>query len=157
MYKFRTQDQSDEDFGLVPPVLDCSGDPLITRQEERDLADINRVFQKYRATGQLPTGREGFSGDVDYDIDRLTAINAVREFQEGYERLSPELRKRYPTVRSLVDAVNEGTFDMSPVDPKRRAEDAPRDRRSSDKAAAEAARFDRAVEAAAAKRSAAGS
>lgn len=95
------------------PVVDCSGDPMITRQEERDKADVNRVVAAYQSSGRLPDMRLPVSGDVDFDMDLLGAYQARHAVQQAWLDLPVHLRERYASPEALLTAAAQMQLDLS--------------------------------------------
>lgn len=67
-----------------------------TQQQFAEEADINTIVNKFLKTGQLPTDlKVPRYGDFDEVTDFHTAMNAVREAQEGFDRLPAQMRARF--------------------------------------------------------------
>lgn len=105
--------------GTARPVVDCSGDPGLTRQSEKDQADINKLMARYEKTGVLPPMREGgvFGLDVSEVPDYREAVDMVRRADEFFMQYPAAVRSEFrndPAV--FLD------FVMDPANAKRAEE-----------------------------------
>lgn len=92
--------------------IQCSPDEDMARQEFKQEADINFLLRKYGVVPQRPVSY----GEVDFDLDFQQARLAMREVSEGYARLSPEVRERYPSLEALLAAIANGeAVDLTPA------------------------------------------
>lgn len=87
--------------------IDCSDSPDMTHQEFRDESDINDILQRF---GVLTNRREIQFGEQDFNIDLQTAMTAVAQAEEVHDRLPPELKIKYPTWRSMLNAASTGNL-----------------------------------------------
>lgn len=71
-------------------------DESLTKQSFKDECDINTIVRQFGLTGQLPDNiRVPEYRDYDVVLDYHTAMNAVRDAQEGFMMLPGELRARF--------------------------------------------------------------
>lgn len=88
-YAYDTNQVSDE-TGLK--CLDKSR----TQQQFAEESDINTIVNRFLKTGQLPDNvRVPQYGDFTEVMDFQTAMNAVREAQESFDRLPGQMRARF--------------------------------------------------------------
>lgn len=70
--------------------------PSLTRQEDKDRGDINKIMRKYEKIGVLPTmNREAFFADVTKVTSYQEAYEIVRNGDEFFEQLPAEFRARF--------------------------------------------------------------
>lgn len=75
--------------------LTCK-DPSLTKQSFLEESDINTIVKRFNLTGQLPDNvREPRYGDYEGVFDFHTAMNAVRQAQEGFDILPAHIRARF--------------------------------------------------------------
>lgn len=150
-------DGKQEEYSALA-VVDCTGSPDLVDHASRDSTDLNVLMRRFiqYGTAQPLQGRPLQYGFQDTEFDLQAGLEAKRDLRDAYAALPAHVRARYPSPEAFATAALQGELNLDDPDPKRRAGDQPRDRRSSDKTAAEAAAFSAAVEAAVAKRSAAG-
>ncbi len=93
--KFRTPFNYDTDVASFSSGLDCSNDVDRAQQHMKDETDINRLVKVYARTG-IP-GADIPATEVVFDdvFDFQSAMNAVRQAEEGFARLPADLRKRF--------------------------------------------------------------
>lgn len=153
----RTQVDGQQEQVSALTVIDCSGSPDLVDHAARDSSDLNVLMRRFvqYGTAQPLQSRPVQFGEQDLDFDLQAGLDAKRELRDAYLALPDHVRQRYPSPEAFATAALQGELNLDDPNARRRSSDQPRDRRSSDKTAAEAARFDRAVEAAVAKRSAA--
>lgn len=90
--------------------LSCDLDADPTRQEFAQEADINYLVKRY---GGVPdTGRPVRFGDFDFDMDLTGAFEALAVARDQYQALPEEIRRRFPTVESVVDAIETGELSL---------------------------------------------
>lgn len=76
--------------------LDCTGDPGYTQQQFKEDSDINEIVRRFGLTGELPSDiRPPQYGDFTNITDFHTAMNAVRQAEEEFMRIPPDLRARF--------------------------------------------------------------
>lgn len=85
--------------------MDFTQERLITRQELASETDTRNILQRYGVP--LNTNRPTY-GEADYNLDLHTAINSIRETRGAYDRLPEHLRAKYPTMQSILEAVERG-------------------------------------------------
>lgn len=75
-------------------VLDCTGDPGLTKQSFKDECDINNLMAQYRATGDFThvARTSPQYGDYSNVEDYQTAVNIVKEANQQFLELSAEAR-----------------------------------------------------------------
>lgn len=91
-------DFGDEDYGIS-----FEGQESKTQQHFAEEVDINTIVKRFGLTGQLPdvvrVPRYGdFTGITDYH----SAMNAVRQAEEGFMELPAELRARFQNDPQLL-------------------------------------------------------
>lgn len=70
--------------------------PSLTVQSHSEDADINVIVRRYGLTGQMPQNpRVPVYGDFDGISDYGSALRAVREADEAFMELPPEVRARF--------------------------------------------------------------
>lgn len=84
--------------------LACTPEEDKARQEFKAEADINVLLRKYGAVPQRPLSY----GEVDFDLDLHTAINAVSQASLGYASLPEHVRRKFPDLPSLFAAIANG-------------------------------------------------
>lgn len=87
------------------PVIDCSGEKLITRQElDVDLDGlVARGMDSVRA-------RSPEYQVVDFDDDLQSAFRSVSQVREAFERLDPEVRARFGNWPSVLAGLSSGVL-----------------------------------------------
>lgn len=81
----------------------------LARQEFAQEADVNVYMARY---GGLPTGQLTY-GEVDYDLDLQTGLNATREAQAAWANLPEQLRLKYGEWANLLHAMQTGEYQKS--------------------------------------------
>lgn len=75
--------------------LKCE-DPSRTLQSAKEETDINTIVKRFGLTGQLPEGmRAPTYGDFTDVVDFHTAMNAVAQAGEAFDRLPASIRDRF--------------------------------------------------------------
>lgn len=75
--------------------LRCS-DVTLAKQSFQEECDINVIVRRFGLTGQLPTGvRAPTYGDFSDVVDFHTAMNAVAQAGEAFDRMPAEIRARF--------------------------------------------------------------
>jgi len=88
-YNYDTNAASDES-GLA-----CQ-DESRTKQSFAEEADINTIVRRFGVTGQLPTGiRAPTYGDFENVVDFHTAMNAIAQAGEAFDRMPAQVRARF--------------------------------------------------------------
>lgn len=92
----RTEFNYDRDFASEASGLHCT-DPSLTQQQFKDETDINEIVRRFGLTGELPGDfNMPQSADlVDAITDYHTALNTIREADEEFMSMPPELRARF--------------------------------------------------------------
>lgn len=119
----RSQNETDEVRETIGQAtgIDCSADPMITRQEERELADVNQIMKRFNYTGLLPAGmtnRHPVFGDNDMDLDLQQALNAAAATSAAFDRLPQAVRDKYPTWLKVLSAVESKELNEDLTFPK---------------------------------------
>lgn len=78
--------------GNHEPVVDCSGDTPLTRQEFKDEADINNLVARMLNGQSVPMGQPQY-GDADYTKDLDGAYQAADELVATYDGLPRGVRE----------------------------------------------------------------
>lgn len=115
----RTQyDDLQDDYSLLGG-LDCSDSKDMARQEFKDESDVNMILARFGVDSFQ--AKQPLFGETDYDIDLQQALAAIKTAKEVHHGLPPELRKIYPTWRSMLNGANTGDLkkDMDRLDLKR--------------------------------------
>lgn len=90
--------------------ISCDLDADPTRQEFAQEADINHLVQRY---GGVPdTGRPVRFGEYDFDMDLTASFEALAVARDQYQSLPENLRRAYPSVESLVEALDRGEITL---------------------------------------------
>ena len=118
MYHHRAQTDSDFDAVSLHTGIDFDPDDDKTRQEFRDESDIHYLVNRY---GGIDAHQRPVSfGEVDFDVDLLSAHEVVRAARTQYENLPPHIREKFPDMLSVIRAHETGTlpdFDVPPQPP----------------------------------------
>lgn len=78
------------------PVVVCPRVSPVTKQSFRDEVDVNQILDKYARTGVLPVnGRAPMFGDFSSLPSFLDAQILVRKAEDGFLKLSPDVRARF--------------------------------------------------------------
>lgn len=103
----------------VPPDLksgiDCSADPVITRQEAAADTDINNILARYGVNQQQRTDAI-WGGESDDSVNLQTALEGVRELRDHYDRTNDAFRRQVPFDRFLA-MLNAGKLTFKNKDP----------------------------------------
>lgn len=114
--EFRLQYDGKQDIYSEGTGLGCDPDEDVTRQEFKDECDVNKILSRL---GALPPSRPvHFGGDVDFDVDLLSAYEAVQRAREAYDALSPKIRAQYRDWQTLAaDLVSGKLPEEAPPSP----------------------------------------
>jgi len=97
--------------GLFFDPLDESS-RMITRQEFKDDADINKLISKF-GVDAFTKGRQAIPGaQINYDLDLQQALTTVNAVQQRYNFIPQWLKDRYPNWQLLAEALESGTIDL---------------------------------------------
>lgn len=107
--KLRTQNDGEQETFSDLAVIDCSDDERITRQEDMDAADINKIMARFGVGAEFQ-GRMPFNGEFDYTVDLQQGLEAVRSMENIVANLPPELAAKYASPGSVLDAAHNGTL-----------------------------------------------
>lgn len=94
-------------------VCDLDADP--TRQEYAEQQDINWIVQRFG--GNLVTGLKPQYGENNFDLDLMGALETMTVAQDQYNALPAKLRQAYPSISSLVEALERGELTLTPATP----------------------------------------
>lgn len=118
MYAPQTQTDSDEvrdARSLATGIaFDPSSDP--TRQEFAEESDINFLIRRY---GRIPdTGMAvRFGEQLSFDMDLMTAFEAMSNARASYDQLPDHVRAKYPTIESLMAGLESGELSLAMPNP----------------------------------------
>lgn len=119
MYHTQTQTASDEerDARSLATGIVFNQDDDIVRQEYKQEADINYLLNRYQ--GQLPEERRPlrFGEQLDFDMDLLQAFEAIANARASYDQLPLKVRKAYPSITDLMEAVERGEVSLGMDNP----------------------------------------
>lgn len=87
--------------------ISFEGTPDAARQEFKDECDTSFQLRRFGA-GQA--FRAPNAGMVDFDMDLQGAIQAMKDAKAAFERLDPELRRRYSSWTAISWAIADGTY-----------------------------------------------
>lgn len=90
--------------------IDFTGVKLITRQEDKQDADINHLLQRFGVG--LPVRQPEYGQTIDYNLDLQTAMDAVEQAKQAWQGLPDNLRKKYPRWQDLLNAVESGNLKL---------------------------------------------
>lgn len=93
----------------------CDLDADATRQEYAEQADINWIVNRFG--GNLVTGLKPQFGHNDFDTDLMGALETLAAARDQYDALPEKLRQAYPSISSLVEALDRGDLTLTPVTP----------------------------------------
>lgn len=100
------------DIGVDEPTLDASNSNTnrdMTDQSGAQEADINYMLSRFGVT--QPRGAPTY-GVTDYNMDLQAAITSVREAEDAYRKLDPELRRKFDNMGDFLSAVNNGSLEI---------------------------------------------
>lgn len=104
----RTQVDGDQDIYSDRAALDFTGTPDPTRQEFKKETDVNYILNRFG----VPIAKGTWGQEVDYTLDLQNALGAITDARRAHRNLPPDLRKKYPTWQSLLNALEAGTLEM---------------------------------------------
>lgn len=94
----------DNTFVAVADVADPSEEQV--RKEYQKETDLSYLLEAFTAGRAFP--RVGVAGEVDYDVDRLSALLLLEESHQLFSKLPKELRERFPTWQAIEAANASG-------------------------------------------------
>lgn len=109
----RSLDSIDFDQASLDAGLSCPACEDKTRSEFAQDSDVNSILARY---GVLPQGRPLAFGEVDTDLDLLSAYSRLQEARQAFERLPKELREHAGDWATFAAGLKE-------VDPSELASD----------------------------------
>lgn len=75
---------------------DAKGSPSVTKQGDRDMANINKIMERIRRTGVVPyTGKVPLPSDFDGVVDYQESLNLLIEGRRAFEALPAKVRKEF--------------------------------------------------------------
>lgn len=93
---FRTGYNYDVDAVSRETAVEFDPDESVTQQQFREEVDINTIVKRFGLTGQLPNGvNMPLSGEFTGVTDFHEAMNVVRQAEEAFAMLAPEVRERF--------------------------------------------------------------
>ena len=106
---YRTPHNYDLDLASDQAVVHNT-EPSLTIQSHTEDADINVLMRRFGVTGQLPQGvRVPQFGDFTEITDYRTALHQIREAEDNFLKLPPDLRAKYSNDPQLfLEAVASG-------------------------------------------------
>lgn len=117
------------DMASDAAALDCSNLPDLARQEFKDEADVNHLMRRFGVGAFSPPNRPGSFGEVDWDMDLQNAMFAVGAADRMYRKLPPDLRAKYPSWETLLNALRNGELkidlEAKPAEPPKAQPDPP--------------------------------
>lgn len=99
--------------------LQCNT-PSLTRQEYRTEADINELLKRFGVTTRIPV----WGQTVDFNLDLQTALAAIRDVKRAYRDLPDNLREKYKSWQSLMNAIDQGRLSLHREEPPKPPEPA---------------------------------
>lgn len=97
------------------PVVDCSTQPDMARQEFKDEADINVLLRKF-GVRVLERSTQPIMQDIDFTLDLQGAYDAREQVQQVHSQLPEEVRNLYPTWADLLNAIERGEIEINSKD-----------------------------------------
>lgn len=97
--------------------------PSLTRQEFAAEADINQLLKRFGVTSRIPE----WGKSIDFNLDLQTALGAIRDVKRAYRELPENLRAKYKSWQSLMNAIDQGRLVLNqdePPEPKKPQPDA---------------------------------
>lgn len=88
----------------------------VARQEFKADVDINVQLARFGVFAPQRVSQWG--QEIDYGVDLQTALEAVAAAKRAHNQLSAELRAKYGTWQSLLNALESGEFKMDVNPPK---------------------------------------
>lgn len=93
------------------PRIDCSKDPKITQQNEKDAADINVIVENAKRGAIPPVGRNGapMYGDfTEVPSDLREVLVMARRAEDLFMALDPYVRRRFENdPMQMLDFLND--------------------------------------------------
>lgn len=94
-------------IGTDEPILECDHETDLTRQEDKDDADITKILQRYG----VPQRTNPAFGNYDFSIDLQSAMESLTEANRMLDRLPEPLKAKYGTLTALQDGFLTGEFE----------------------------------------------
>lgn len=102
--------------------LDCSQEIDTARQEFKEEADTNKIMQRFGVN--VPQKPIQFG--EQFDIELQDALEAVRSARKAYRELPPDVRKEYPSWRTLLENLMSGKLSLDKKEEKSDRADTPK-------------------------------
>lgn len=102
--------------------IKSDGSPGLTRQEQKDDADINILLKKFGVENRIRA--DGRYGENDDQVDLHTALAAIAAARDANYNVPPELREKYPNWQAVLAGAENGSYerDLAQLHDKRKAE-----------------------------------
>lgn len=88
--------------------IDTGPDTLV-RQEDAQGADINFILDRF---GVGIVKRTPIFTELDFDRDLQQMLDGIAPVREAYNRLPDDLRIKYPTLQSMLTAMETGDLKL---------------------------------------------
>lgn len=90
--------------------------PSKTRQEGKQDADVNNLLNRFGA--HVPARQPTYGQSVDYNLDLQQALHAIKDVKRAWREMPMELRKKYGSWQSLLNAIDQGRLEIQKDEPK---------------------------------------
>lgn len=111
----RTQIDTMQDAWSNETAIHFEGTVDRARPEFKDDADINVILGRFGA--HAPQKQMVFGNEVDYNLDLQQALTAIEDAKTAHRDLPTNLKERYPTWQSLLNALDSGNLTMHNEEP----------------------------------------
>lgn len=108
----RQQHDGMQDAYSDEAAIDCTTKPDLARQEFKTESDVNNILNRFG----VPIANGTFGTEVDYTIDLQHALGAITDARRAHRNLPENLREKYPTWQSLLNALESGSLEMKNED-----------------------------------------
>lgn len=92
--------------------------PSLTRKEFAADADINLLLKRFGVTTRIPE----WGKTVDFNLDLQTALGAIRDVKRAYRELPDNLKSKYKSWQSLMNAIDQGRLKLEQEEPPKAPE-----------------------------------
>ena len=105
------------------PVVSCPPEEEVVRKEFQRESEIEYQLKMF-ASGGLPNLRRAHSGYVNYDVDRLGALEILGQAEQLWSELPAKVRENFKDFGELQAAALDGRLAelMKPVEEKKSEE-----------------------------------
>lgn len=100
-----------------------TGDETPVRQEFKHTTDINNILQEYRS-GMIAPKPGTFGDEVDMNFDLTDAYTALATANRATLNVPPELKSQFPTWESVLNGVENGSYQHALNELERQKQDA---------------------------------